>query len=150
MLGLLASRGPTILAMFLLGMWAGRTGLLSDVWAHLERWGRIRTVAWSVGLPVQVAVVAGTLLLPPVNAFAALFFNQAFTGPMLAVAELGTGSDRSGDQRAGGRYRGGRVRGAGALGSGLARPLPLRTAGVGAALSHLRAAPAAPPDAGRT
>jgi uncharacterized protein len=48
-LGLLASRVPTILAMFLLGMWAGRTGLLSDAWAHLERWGRIRTVAWSSG-----------------------------------------------------------------------------------------------------
>jgi uncharacterized protein len=85
-LGLLASRVPTILAMFLLGMWAGRTGLLRNPEAHLERLRRLCILAWSVGAPVQVVIVAGVLLLPPTNGLVALFFNQALTGPVLAVA----------------------------------------------------------------
>jgi uncharacterized protein len=86
LLGLLASRIPTILAMFLLGMWAGRTGLVRDPEVHLGRLRRIRTLAWTVGVPVQAAVVVGILLLPPINGLVCLFFNQALTGPVLAIA----------------------------------------------------------------
>lgn len=84
--GLLLSRVPTVLAMFLLGMWAGRVGLLRDPEAQADRLRRLCRTAWAVGLPVQVAVVAAALVLPPVNALVALFFNQALAGPVLAVA----------------------------------------------------------------
>lgn len=84
--GLLLSRVPTVLAMFLLGMWAGRTGLLRDPEAQVDRLRRLWRTAWAIGLPVQVAVVAAALALPPVNALVALFFNQALAGPVLAVA----------------------------------------------------------------
>ena len=84
--GLLLSRVPTVLAMFLLGMWAGRVGLLRDPEAQADRLRRLCRTAWAIGLPVQVAVVTAALLLPPVNALVALFFNQALAGPVLAVA----------------------------------------------------------------
>lgn len=84
--GLLLSRVPTVLAMFLLGMWAGRAGLLRDPEAALDRLRRWCRTAWAVGLPVQAAVVAAALGLPPVNALVALFFDQALAGPVLAVA----------------------------------------------------------------
>lgn len=83
---LLATRIPTVLAMFLLGLYAGRQGVLTG---GEERLRRVRGWGLVVGLAASGLVVAGVFTLPPASALVALFFNQAAAGPVLA---LGYGS----------------------------------------------------------
>lgn len=82
---LLLTRVPTVLAMFLLGLWAGRVGLCARPGAHVARlrWG----LRWGLGagLVLSTLVTAVYFLAPPVTALAGLFFNQALAGPVLGL-----------------------------------------------------------------
>ncbi|MFC9775735.1 DUF418 domain-containing protein [Paenibacillus chitinolyticus] len=49
---------PVVLGMFLLGLAAGRSGLLHDVSAHRERWRKIRSRGLALSLPLLAAIAA--------------------------------------------------------------------------------------------
>lgn len=82
---LLLSRVPTVLAMFLLGLAAARSGLAADPLGRAPLLRRVRWWGLGVGLPLALLVAAGYLRLPLVAAFCCLFFNQALAGPVLAL-----------------------------------------------------------------
>jgi uncharacterized protein len=87
---LLITRIPTVLAMFLIGLWAGRIGLFSDVDAHTWLWRRARTLGWLIGLPSALLVAFGYFRLNGFQGIAMLFFNQGFAGPVLAAGYIAT------------------------------------------------------------
>lgn len=82
---LLATRVSTVLAMFLLGMWAGRREVLARPDDHLplSRW--VRRWGLGVGLVLSALVTAQYFLAPPITALTGLFFNQTLVGPILAM-----------------------------------------------------------------
>jgi uncharacterized protein len=82
---ILATRVPTVLAMFLLGLWAGRREVLARPEDHLPLLRRVRAWGLGLGLPLSAAVTAVYFLAPPVTALIGLFFNQALVGPVLAL-----------------------------------------------------------------
>lgn len=82
---LLLSRIPTVLAMFLLGLSAGRSGVLRDVEANTGLLQKIAGWGLGLGLPVSVLVTVGYFLLPPFPAILSLLFNQALAGPLMAL-----------------------------------------------------------------
>jgi uncharacterized protein len=82
---LLATRVPTVLAMFLLGLAAERAGVAADPLGHRRLLGRVRLWGLAVGLPLAGLVTVAYLTRPPVSALLSLFFNQALAGPALAV-----------------------------------------------------------------
>jgi uncharacterized protein len=83
--GLLLSRSPTVLAMFLLGMWAGRRGVLARPDDHLPLLRGVRRWGLGVGLILSALVTAQFFLAPPMTALIGVFFNQALVGPVLAM-----------------------------------------------------------------
>lgn len=89
-LGLLATRTPTILAMFLLGLWVGRAGVVRNPEDHLPLLRRVRRLGWSVGLGAGVLVVLGVTFLPTMSGLVVLFFNQALAGPTLGLGYAAT------------------------------------------------------------
>lgn len=82
---LLATRIPTVLAMFLLGLYAGRLGVLARPVEHLPLLRGVRTWGVGLGLPIAALVTAGYFSLPPIDGLVALLFNQALAGPLLAL-----------------------------------------------------------------
>jgi uncharacterized protein len=82
---LLTTRAPVVLAMFLLGLYAGRSGIAARVGDHGELLRRVAVRWLPIGLVVQVAVVVGTQVAPPATALPLLFLNQFLTGPVLAL-----------------------------------------------------------------
>lgn len=80
---LLASRIPTVLAMFLLGLYTGKRGVLTDPDDRLLK--RVRRWGLGVGLTLSGLVTLAAFTLPAVSGLAALFFNQAVAGPVLAA-----------------------------------------------------------------
>jgi uncharacterized protein len=82
---LLLTRVPTVLAMFLIGLYAGRIGVLRDVDGHLPLLRRIRAWCLGLGLAISLLVTIGYFGLPPVPALVILLFNQALAGPVLAL-----------------------------------------------------------------
>ena len=83
---LLFTRIPTVLAMFLLGLYVGRSGILQRPSEHLELLRRVRRWGWTLGLPLAVLVAIGYLSLPPLSAIVVLLFNQALVGVLLSMA----------------------------------------------------------------
>lgn len=84
-LGLLVTRSPSILALFLLGMAAERAGLAADPLGHRRLLARLARWGLCVGLTVAGLVTLAYFTRPPVSALLGLFFNQAVAGPVLAV-----------------------------------------------------------------
>ena len=82
---LLVTRVPTVLAMFLLGLYVGKAGILRNTDASLPLLKRARFWGLGLGLPAALLVTAGYLLLPGVSGILALFLNQALAGPILAL-----------------------------------------------------------------
>jgi uncharacterized protein len=60
--------GPNVLGMFLLGLWAGRTGLLHHIPEHLGFLRRLNLIGLMVGLPLSAVAVwsmhAASMLVP--------------------------------------------------------------------------------------
>jgi uncharacterized protein len=89
-LPLLVSRIPSILAMFLLGLYVGKRGIVQQVGEHIPLLRRVRLWGLSLGLLVSTLVVTGLTQLGPISALTALFFNQALAGPVLAMGYAAT------------------------------------------------------------
>lgn len=87
---LLLSRAPSVLAMFLLGMWAGRSGIPQHSGDHLLLLRRVRFWGLSLGLLSGLLVIIGYAQLPAISALITLFFNQALAGPLLSLGYAAT------------------------------------------------------------
>ena len=83
---LLVTRIPTVLAMFLLGLYVGRTGILKRPQDHLGLLRRVRLWGWGIGLPLAVLIAVAYLNWPPISAIVVLLFNQALVGVLLSMA----------------------------------------------------------------
>jgi uncharacterized protein len=81
----LITQGVPILAMFLLGLYAGRSGILADVPNNLALLRRVRFWGLGVGLPLSTLLVLGQVLLSPFAQLAALLLAHSLTGPLLAL-----------------------------------------------------------------
>ena len=77
---------PTVLAMFVLGLAAGRRHLTPDTEDHRALLRRVRTWGLVVGLPVAVLSAAGASLLPTLSALMCVWVNGTVAGPLLAMA----------------------------------------------------------------
>lgn len=82
---LLLSRVPSVLAMFLLGLYVVKRGVLEGLEAHLPLVRRARRWGLGLGLLTSLFVTLAWATLPPVSSLVVLFFNQALAGPLLAV-----------------------------------------------------------------
>lgn len=81
---------PTILAMFLLGLYAGKRGILHDVAAHQVFLRRVRLWGLLLGLIVSGGLV---LLQPQLSLFSSIytqFINIALAGPLLSMGYAAT------------------------------------------------------------
>ena len=87
---LMATRVTTVLAMFLLGLAAARSGVAARPADHLRLLRRVRFWGLGLGLPLAGLVAAGFLLLPLIPALMAVFFNQARAGPVLGLGYAAT------------------------------------------------------------
>jgi uncharacterized protein len=79
------TRVPTVLAMFLLGLYLGKEGILNDVPGHRDLLRAVRFWGLGLGLPASLLVTLGYALLPPSSAMVALAFDQALAGPILSL-----------------------------------------------------------------
>lgn len=97
---LIAVQGPCALAMFLVGLAAGRRGLLADIGAHARQLRRAAWVGWPVGL--AGAVVYATLSLPAapfdgailglgIGLLSAPFLTAAYAATLLLFLRTGPG-----------------------------------------------------------
>ena len=77
---------PTVLAMFLLGLAAGRRGLTPHAADHRALLRRLRTWGLVIGLPVAALSATGAALLPTLSALMCLWVNGTIAGPLLAMA----------------------------------------------------------------
>ncbi|MDJ0752654.1 MAG: DUF418 domain-containing protein [Ardenticatenaceae bacterium] len=87
---LLVTRIPSVLAMFLLGLYVTKSGLLSTILEQptlLKRW---RNWGLGLGLPIASAVGLASLFLPITNVLIVAFFNQAIAGPLTAIGYSST------------------------------------------------------------
>src|SRR5262249_6010721 len=84
------TRVPTVLAMFLLGFYAGKEGVLRDVEGHLTLLRRIRAWGLGLGLVASGLVTLGHTALPPTSAMIALAFDQALAGLILCLGYAAT------------------------------------------------------------
>jgi uncharacterized protein len=83
---LLLTRIPTLLAMFLIGLYVGKIGILERPEAHQELLKKVRIWGWGLGLPLAALIAFGYLSLPPIAAIVVLLFNQALAGVLLSMA----------------------------------------------------------------
>ena len=77
---------PTVLAMFVLGLAAGRRDLARHAVDHRALLRRVRTWGLVIGLPLAALFAAGMSLLPTLSALICLSLNGAVAGPLLAMA----------------------------------------------------------------
>lgn len=81
---------PTILAMFLLGLYAGKRGILHDPANHARLLRRIRLWGLSLGLLLSALVVAAQMQLGLLSALYMQFINSALAGPVLSMGYAAT------------------------------------------------------------
>lgn len=87
---LLLSRVPSVLAMFLLGLYVGKRRVLERLDDHLVLVRRVRAWGLGLGLSASLLVTLGNATLPPISSLVALFFNQALAGPLLVMGYAAT------------------------------------------------------------
>lgn len=87
---LLLTRVPSVLAMFLLGLYIGRVGILHDIDKNTPLLRRVRFWGLSSGLLGALLVTVGYTQLPGISAILALFFNQTLAGPLLSLGYAAT------------------------------------------------------------
>ncbi|HUQ49415.1 MAG TPA: DUF418 domain-containing protein [Terriglobales bacterium] len=81
--------GPGILAMFLMGLYAGRKGLLHDVKAHLPFLRKLMWLGFAIGIPASVFTVWAshlTNLMGPSFLGSGIMLAGAFGNPALSYA----------------------------------------------------------------
>ena len=77
---------PTVLAMFVLGLAAGRRRLTPDAADHRALLRRVLAWGLAIGLPVAALSAAGANLLPTLSALMCVWVNGTVAGPLLAMA----------------------------------------------------------------
>jgi len=77
---------PTVLAMFVLGLAAGRRHLTPDTAEHRALFRRVLAWGLGIGLPVAALSAAGASLLPTLSALMCVWVNGTVAGPLLAMA----------------------------------------------------------------
>ena len=77
---------PTVLAMFVLGLAAGRRRLTPDTADHRALLRRVLAWGLAIGLPVAALSAAGASLLPTLSALMCVWVNGTVAGPLLAMA----------------------------------------------------------------
>ncbi|GAB4436463.1 MAG: DUF418 domain-containing protein [Chloroflexi bacterium OHK40] len=86
----LVTQGLPVLAMFLLGLYAGRQGILADVPAHLPLLRRVRFWGLLLGLTLSALLVLAQTQLSLFAGLAALLLAHSLTGPLLALGYAAT------------------------------------------------------------
>ncbi|MEY4349244.1 MAG: hypothetical protein RL719_541 [Actinomycetota bacterium] len=84
-LPLLLSRIPTVLAMFLIGLYIGRKRIFADTDAWTPQLRKWRNLGLSLGFGLALLVVLATKFLPPTSALVALIQDQYLVGPLVAM-----------------------------------------------------------------
>jgi len=82
---LLFSRIPTVLAMFLIGLYLGRSNFIRQLPEKIEILKRVRFWGLTVGFSLMFLIVAGTKFLPNVSALIAIIEDQYLAGPILCL-----------------------------------------------------------------
>lgn len=81
----LLMQGPTILAMFLLGLLVARRDLARRVADHQVLLRRVRAWCLGLGLPLALLMAVGITQLPTLSAVMVFSFNAALAGPILML-----------------------------------------------------------------
>jgi uncharacterized protein len=87
---LLLSRIPTVLAMFLIGLYLGRTNYFRELDQHADQLQKVRKYGLGIGFTLMALIVAGTKYLPATSALIAIIEDQYFAGPILSLGFAAT------------------------------------------------------------
>ena len=87
---LLLSRIPTVLAMFLIGLYLGRTNYFRELEKHVEELRRVRKYGLGIGFTLMALIVASTKFLPATSALIAIIEDQYLAGPILSLGFAAT------------------------------------------------------------
>jgi uncharacterized protein len=82
---LLFSRIPTVLAMFLIGLYLGRSNFIRQLPENIEILKRVRFWGLTIGFSLMFLIVGGTKFLPTVSALIAIVEDQYLAGPILCL-----------------------------------------------------------------
>jgi uncharacterized protein len=82
---LLFSRIPTVLAMFLIGLYLGRSNFIRQLPEKIEILKKVRFWGLTAGFSLMFLIVAGTKFLPTVSALIAIIEDQYLAGPVLCL-----------------------------------------------------------------
>jgi uncharacterized protein len=82
---LLFSRIPTVLAMFLIGLYLGRSEFIRNLPTKIDLLKRIRFWGLSVGFALMFLIVIGTKVFPTVSALVGIIEDQYLAGPILCL-----------------------------------------------------------------
>ena len=90
LLPLLLSRIPTVLAMFLLGLYLGRSAFMQDLESRKESLGKIRNRSLALGFGLMFLIVLATKYLPTTSSLIAIIEDQYLAGPILCLGYAST------------------------------------------------------------
>lgn len=83
-------QGVPVLAMFLLGLYAGKRGILEDVPSHLWLLRRVRFWGLTIGLPLNALVMLAQARLGLFSTLAVQFLSFSLAGPVLSMGFAAT------------------------------------------------------------
>lgn len=87
---LLLSRIPTVLAMFLIGLYLGKTNYYRELASHVDQLRKVRLYGLTIGFSLMALIVASTKLLPTTTALVAIIEDQYLAGPILSLGFAAT------------------------------------------------------------
>ena len=85
LLPLLLSRIPTVLAMFLSGIYLGRSNFIKDLAAQEPMLRKVRFWGLSLGFTLMALILMATKFLPPLSGLIAIIEDQYLAGPILCL-----------------------------------------------------------------
>ena len=85
LLGLLVSRIPTVLAMFLIGLYLGKSNFISEIKNKTAALTKMRFGGLAVGFALMGLIVASTKFLPATSGLVAIIEDQYLAGPVLCL-----------------------------------------------------------------
>ena len=83
--GLLFSRVPTVLAMFLIGLYLGRSNFVRELPSKVETLKKFRFWGLTIGFALMALILAATKFLPATSALVAIIEDQYLAGPILCL-----------------------------------------------------------------
>ena len=82
---LLLSRIPTVLAMFLIGLYLGKTNYYRELATHVDQLRKVRFYGLTIGFFLMALIVTATKCLPASSALVAIIEDQYLAGPILSL-----------------------------------------------------------------